>query len=193
MWEAVTATGSILSAVVIAITVVFASKQVRVGSEQAKLTNAQLEHLRKSTQLQGAMQIFDDMDRTDFQEAVRFVVHDLAAHMQNDTFRHEVSFPEACDDRVHKENVVLRTFERVGAYVKQGLLDGRLLYTVVPTVILSTWEHLSEVVAIQRASISQLKAENFEYLYDGAKAWAGEHEYHFSDTITSTRAPRNAQ
>ncbi|MDP9110209.1 MAG: hypothetical protein M3M96_01050, partial [Candidatus Eremiobacteraeota bacterium] len=88
-----------------------------------------------------------------------------------------------CDDTVHKENLVLRAFERIGAYVRGGLLDGDLLYTVVPTVILSTWEHLAAVVAIQRESISVLKAENFEYLYNGAKIWSREHEYAFSDKI----------
>ncbi|GAC1659656.1 MAG: hypothetical protein NVS9B12_13320 [Vulcanimicrobiaceae bacterium] len=184
MWEAITATGSILSAVVIALTVVFASKQVKLGADQAKSTNAQLDHLRKSTQLQGAMKIFEEMDQPEFREAVRFVVHDLEDRMKDAQFRREASFPEACDDSVHKEMIVLRTFERVGAYVRQGLLDGGLLYTVVPTVILSTWEHLADVVAVQRAAISKLKAENFEYLYRGADKWAKAHEYEFSETIS---------
>ncbi|MDQ6823194.1 MAG: hypothetical protein M3Z07_01645 [Candidatus Eremiobacteraeota bacterium] len=186
MWEAVTATGTVISALVIGITVIFASKQVRVGAEQAKITNAQLNHLRKSTQLQGAMEIFLEMDRPDFREAVRFVLHDLKERMTDEVFRSEVAFPEACDDTVHKENLVLRAFERIGAYVRGGLLDGDLLYTVVPTVILSTWEHLAAVVAIQRESISVLKAENFEYLYNGAKIWSREHEYAFSDKILRT-------
>ncbi len=186
MWEAVTATGTVISALVIGITVIFASKQVRVGAEQAKITNAQLNHLRKSTQLQGAMEIFLEMDRPDFREAVRFVLHDLKERMTDEVFRSEVAFPEACDDTVHKENLVLRAFERIGAYVRGGLLDGDLLYTVVPTVILSTWEHFAAVVAIQRESISVLKAENFEYLYNGAKIWSREHEYAFSDKILRT-------
>lgn len=190
MWEALTAAGSIISAIVIAMTVVFASKQVKLGREQAKVTNAQLDHLRKSTQLQGAMKIFEEMDTLHFREAVRFVVHDLAERMQDPTFKTEVAFPEACDDGTHKENVVLRTFERVGAYVQEGLLEGGLLYTVVPTVILSTWEHLADVVAIQRASISKFKAENFEYLYEGTKQWAGAHEYNFSETILHRVLPQ---
>lgn len=186
MWEAVTAAGTVFSALVVGVTVIFASKQVRVGTEQAKITNAQLNHLRKSTQLQGAMEIFLEMDRPEFREAVRFVLHDLKDRMSDEAFRKEVTFPEACDDAVHKENLVLRAFERIGAYVQGGLLDGGLIYTVVPTVILSTWEHLAEVVAIQRTSISALKAENFEYLYDGAKAWSREHEYAFTETILRT-------
>lgn len=178
-WEAVAAVGSVLSATVIAITVIFASRQVKVGARQAQLTNDQLNHLRRSTQLEGAMRIFEEMDKLEFREAVRFVVHDLHTHMQNEQFRDAVAFPEAAPDGVHKENVVMRFFERVGAYVREGLLDGALIYTVVPTTILSTWEALSEVVALQRRTISELKAENFEYLYRGTVEWSREHGYAF--------------
>lgn len=178
-WEAVAALGSVLSATVIAVTVIFASRQVKVGARQAQLTNDQLNHLRRSTQLEGAMRIFDEMDKAEFREAVRFVVHDLRGHMQDPAFRAAVGFPEAAPDSVHKENIVLRFFERVGAYVKEGLLDGSLIYTVVPTTILSTWESLGDVVAIQRKTTSQLKAENFEFLYTGTVAWSKEHGYDF--------------
>ncbi len=180
-WEALTAAGSVASALVIAVTVIFAAKQVRVAANQANLTNEQLNHLRRSTQLQGAMNIFKDMDDKAFREAVRFVVHDLRKHLSDPAFLGAVAFPEAADDNVHKENIVLRFFERVGAYVREGLLDGRLIYTVVPTTIISTWESLSEVVSIQRAAVSQLKAENFEYLYEGTKTWADSHGYDFHD------------
>jgi len=178
-WEALTAVGSILSATVIAITVIFASRQVKVGARQAQLTNDQLNHLRRSTQLEGAMRIFDEMDKPEFREAVRFVVHDLRNHMENPQFRNEVAFPEAAPDGVHKENIVMRFFERVGAYVKEGLLDGALIYTVVPTTILSTWQALGDVVAIQRKTISEFKAENFEFLYWGTLAWSKKHDYAF--------------
>jgi hypothetical protein len=178
-WEAVAALGSVLSATVIAVTVIFASRQVKVGARQAQLTNDQLNHLRRSTQLEGAMRIFDEMDKPEFREAVRFVVHDLRNSMQDPAFRDAVGFPEAAPDSVHKENIVLRFFERVGAYVKEGLLDGSLIYTVVPTTILSTWESLGDVIAIQRKTTSQLKAENFEFLYHGTVAWSKEHGYDF--------------
>jgi len=192
MWEAITAAGSILSAVVIAVTVIYASKQVSVGHEQAKLTNDQLNHLRRSTQLEGAMKIFELMDNPEFREAVRFVVDDLDSRMRDPVFRSGAAFTEAADDAVHKENVVLRFFERVGAYVKEGLLDGTLIYTVVPTTIISTWESLADVVAIQREAISRLKAENFEYLYDGAIRWAEAHRYAFSELVPPTRASAEA-
>ena len=178
-WEALAAIGSILSAAVIAFTVIMAARQVRVTTDQVRLTNAQLEHLRRTTQLEGAMKIFDEMTTPEFREAVRFVVHDLRGRMKDDTFRREVSFPESADDAVHKENVVHRMFERIGAYVKQGLLDGEILYTVNPMAILSTWENMSEVIAIQREALSPLRGENFEYLYDGARAWAARNGYDY--------------
>lgn len=179
MWESLAAVGSLLSAVVITFSVIYAAKQVRLGRDQAQLTNAQLMHLRRSTQLEGAMKIFELMDNPEFREAVRFVVHDLQEQMLDPEFRAATAFPEAADDTIHKENIVLRFFERVGAYVKEGFLDGALLYTVVPTTIISTWESLADVVTIQRGAISHLKAENFEYLYNGAMRWAEAHHYEF--------------
>jgi hypothetical protein len=189
MWEPLTAIGSLLSAIVIAFSVIYAAKQVRLGRDAAKLTNDQLMHLRRSTQLEGAMKIFELMDNPEFREAVRFVVHDLRERMLDPDFRAGAAFPEAADDTIHKENIVLRFFERVGAYVKEGLLDGALIYTVVPTTIISTWESLRDVVAIQREAISQLKAENFEYLYDGAQRWAAAHHYEFREILTSSGRP----
>jgi hypothetical protein len=178
-WEALTAIGSLLSAVIIATTVIMAAKQVR-------LTNAQLEHLRRTTQLEGAMKIFEEMAQPDFRKAVHFVNHDLRDRMKDKTFRDEVSFPEATDDAIHLENVIHRVFERIGAYVKEGLLDGNLLYTVYPMIILSTWENLSEVIAIQRRDITHLRGENFEHLYKGAREWAARNGYDykpFSDPV----------
>lgn len=171
-WEALTAIGSMLSAIIIATTVFMAAKQVR-------LTNAQLEHLRRTTQLEGAMKIFEEMAQPDFRAAVRFVTHDLRERMKDENFRHEVSFPENSDDAIHQENIVHRAFERIGAYVKEGLLDGSILYTVNPMVILSTWENLSEVIAIQRRNITHLRGENFEYLYEGAREWAARNGYDY--------------
>lgn len=189
MWESVAALSSLLSAIVIAFSVVYAAKQVRLGRDQAKLTNDQLIHLRRSTQLEGAMKIFALMDNPEFREAVRFVVHDLHERMLDPEFRTETAFPEAADDMVHKENIVLRFFERVGAYVKEGLLDGALIYTVAPTTIISTWESLRDVVSIQRAAISNLKAENFEYLYNGTVRWGDAHHYEFRQILFGEHEP----
>ena len=125
------------------------------------------------------MKIFDEITSPAFREAVRFVVHDLRERMKDDTFKHEVRFPESADDAIHKENVVHRMFERVGAYVKQGLLDGEIIYTVNPMAILSTWENMTEVIAIQREVLTRFRGENFEYLYHGARAWAARHGYDY--------------
>jgi hypothetical protein len=178
-WEALSAIGSIVSAVVIAVTVIMAARQVRVTTDQVRLTNAQLDHLRRTTQLEGAMKIFDEITTPEFREAVRFVVHDLRERMKDETFKAEVRFPESADDASHKENVVHRMFERVGAYVKQGLLDGEILYTVNPMAILSTWENMAEVIAIQREVLTPLRGENFEYLYNGARNWAARSGYDY--------------
>ena len=53
-WDALTALSTAVTALVIGVTAV-------VGYRQIRLAGAQLEHLRRTTQLQGTMVVFDEM------------------------------------------------------------------------------------------------------------------------------------
>ena len=75
-WEAVTAISTALTAIVIAAT-------VAVGYRQIRLANEQLEHFRRSTQLDGTMKVFAELGTPEMRAARLFVEKQLAQRMQD--------------------------------------------------------------------------------------------------------------
>jgi hypothetical protein len=163
-WESLTAIGTLISALVIAGTVVVATRQL-------KLTFVQLEHSRKSNDLLGAMSIFAKLEDPRFVDAYHFVVNDLERRLQDEAYRRELMDFGVSDER-HKELVVLRTMENVGGYVRYGLIEGDIIYDCNYPEIVGCWEALREVVAAHRRAFGTNFWINYEFLYDAAKAWA---------------------
>jgi hypothetical protein len=163
-WEALTAIATAFTGIVIAATVV-------VGARQLRLTRDTLDELRRATQLEGTMRVLDDLMGPDFRAAMLFVTNQLPAKMQEPSFRGTVSRMGAEDAETHKELTVLRTLERVGSYIKYGLLDGDVIYDVSIPVFITMWESLQPVIEIHRRERGEGFWENFEYLYRAAKRW----------------------
>src|SRR5215472_15357139 len=84
MWEALAAIGSILSAVVIAATVIFAARQVRVTVDQ-------LEQVRRSTQFEAARTVLHELAEPEFVDAYLFIYHDLDRLMKTPDFRRDIA------------------------------------------------------------------------------------------------------
>ena len=168
-WEAISALAALISAVVVVATVVVGTRQVRVAAQQ-------VEHLRRATQLEGTMNVFDELSTTEYRSAIHFVLNDLAGRMRNDAaFRDGVTEVGLADARTHPELTVLRTYEKVGVYVKHGLLEGEVLVDFFGPLVIATWECLrdSGVVAVHRAARGKLLWENYEVLYGIARAYIG--------------------
>lgn len=163
-WEEVSAMATAFTGVVIAITVL-------VGMRQLRLTRDTLEHLRRATQLEGAMQIFAEITAPDFRASQYFILNELSARMDDAAFRDTVRLVGAADLNVHKELHCMRTFEQIGAYVRNGLMDGVLIYDAFLPPIISTWEELGDVVKIHRESAGEGLWENYEFLYEDGKRW----------------------
>ncbi|HLJ83424.1 MAG TPA: hypothetical protein VKT51_04560 [Candidatus Eremiobacteraceae bacterium] len=179
MWEALTAIGSILSAIVIAVTVVMAARQV-------KITTDQLEQTRRATQFEAVRSVLLEMVDPKFVDAYRFVIQELSERLEDETFYREVGQIGVADDRVHKELYILRSLDRIGTYVKYGLVDGPVIYdSYAPRIILS-WELLAEVVAIHRRIASVRLYRAAEYLYGDSKRWAESNEAG-SDVVGSVK------
>jgi glutamate/tyrosine decarboxylase-like PLP-dependent enzyme len=100
MWEALTAIGTLASAAVIAVTVIMAARQV-------KLTIDQLEQTRRATQFEAARSVLFELAEPKFVSAFRFMLS---------------------DDVEHQEIYMLRSLDRIGTYVKHGLVDGEIVY-----------------------------------------------------------------
>jgi len=168
MWEALTAIGTIASAIVIAVTVL-------VGARQVRLTVAQLEQVRRSTQFDAARTVLLEMVEPSFVDGYRFLYRDLGTRMHDEAFRDEVALIGLADDDVHQELVILRSLDRIGTYVRFGLVDRDVIYSSYRNRIVVCWERLREVVAIHRKITDAHFWENVEFLYDDCKRWAAEH------------------
>jgi hypothetical protein len=166
-WEAVTAVSTAFTGLVIFFTVIFARHQLH-------LTRQQLEQLRKSSQLEGAVAIFADIDGPKVENARQFVLHELGKRMQDPQFRLELQLIALVDETVHKELIVLRAYERVGAYVDEGLIDAEVVYLGAIGRIISTWMALKDVVAVHR-QLAPWAWMSYEHLADGARKWATAH------------------
>jgi hypothetical protein len=136
-----------------------------------QLTRSQLEHLRRATQLQGAMQIFDDLNTEEFWDSLHFIATELSKRMTNPQFRDEVALIGMADTKVHRELPLMRTLERIGTYVKHGLIDGPIIYDYANPPIERAWELLTGVVRIHRTAHGEAFWENFEMLYREGKRW----------------------
>lgn len=158
-WEAVIAIGTVFTGLVILFTVI-------TGYHQVRLTLDQLRQLRRASQLDAANTIFAELASPTFLEARRFILYELPGRLKESKFREEVELVGRADETVHQELIVLRTFERIGLYVEQELLDPTLIYHLASGRVVDTWEGLSEVVAIHRRVLSFLIWDHFEKLYE---------------------------
>jgi hypothetical protein len=166
-WNAVTALSTAASAAIIAVTVI-------VGVRQVRLTRIQLDNLRRATQLEGLMKIFDDLHNPTYLRARRFVATDLYKKLTDPAFRDEVALGiiwTKNPNEIHEELFVLRTFETIGSTVRHGLLDADVVLDAIAPSVIVSWEHLREVIEMQRAGMHPRMWENFEYLNTLASRW----------------------
>jgi len=169
-WNAVTAVATAASAATIAVTVVVAARQLR-------LTRVQLDHLRRSTQLDGTMKVFDDLHSPTYLRARRFVATDLPKKLEDPRYREEIALGliwTKNPEEIHEELFVLRTFEAIGSTVRHGLLDKEAVLDVVAPSVIVAWEHLNDVIDLQRQRIHPRMWENFEHLDRLSRDWFAE-------------------
>jgi hypothetical protein len=170
-WEALTALSTAFTGIVIAITAVVAVREVRLTAEHTRAAGEQLEQLRKSTQFEGALEVFKELDGPLQTQARRFVLFDLAERMTDAQFRDEVALLGAVDEVQHGELTVLRCFERIGFFQAKGYVEKDVLYMVASGRILIMWNQLREVVDIHRSVLGGSIWGNFEALYNDTQVY----------------------
>ncbi len=181
-WEAVTAISTALTAIVIAAT-------VAVGYRQIRLANDQLEHFRRSTQLDGTMKVFAELGTSEMRRARLFVEKDLGRHMQDANFRDELINPQALDEKEHQELIVTQMFEKIGTYARHGLLDTVLIADFCGPLIRDMWQSLERCGYFEaRRRANPYSLENFEFLSVGAMSWFENNEPPFRTTRRAAAA-----
>lgn len=151
-WEAVTAVTSAITTLVLIVTVIMASRQVQL--------------LRRSTQLDGLIRILEEMDDPALIAAYHFVLDQLPARMQDATFRQSVVDGKT-DESIQQYLPILRFFEKVGSFVKFGLLEPEAVYCQAGSTAVKMWNALQEVIACDRARGGPGVWDGFETLARG--------------------------
>jgi len=123
-WEAVGAISTAFTGLVILVTAIYAARQVQALNEQSRALGTQIEHLRRATQLDGTLAVFEEIFSPNFLGAYRFVMHEFDERMKDDDF-HAAALAPAPDDETHKELQILRHMERIGTLIKNDLLEQR--------------------------------------------------------------------
>jgi len=159
VWEAVTAVATAATALIIAFTALVGAREVN--------------HLRRATQLDGTLRIFDELSAPEVRQARQWVILELPLRMRDEKFRAEVAAAGLGDATVHIELVVLRTFEKLGTFIDHGLVDSDLTYDIYARTIIHTWESLLEtgVIAEHRKDGAENLWSKYERLYQGAIDW----------------------
>jgi hypothetical protein len=159
-WEALTAVASLLSSVAVLAAVLIAVRQVRVGA-------AQVDALRRATQLDGTMKVFAMLTTPEQREGRRFIVEDLADRCRDDAVYRDELFNLRGDMREHREIAVMSLLEMLGIYVKHGLLDPEIVFDFWIPGNSDAW-NIAESIGVVAANrrIDPAMWVNFEYLVD---------------------------
>jgi hypothetical protein len=170
-WDAVSALAGLFSTLAVLAAVIVAVRQVRIGAQQ-------VDHLRRATQLEGTMKIFDLLNSREQQHARRFINVELEELLKDPAFRADVVLAGMAEDpEKHPEMNALRLMEMIGVYVKYDLLEADIVFDYWIPAVIDSWERLESlgVIAMQRQTWGPDLWENFEDLYHRGKAWSTKH------------------
>jgi hypothetical protein len=144
-WEALTAVGTVLSALVVAVAAIAAVVQIR--------------HLRAANQLEAILGIYESFNSNEMVLARRYCANDLPALLKDPTWLSNMKSSEI-DPRV---TFVGNFFNEIGALLVDGFLDERLVRPLVPTAS-QLWSILSPIALEWRKHRTDPVWADFEYL-----------------------------
>lgn len=169
-WTAVGAISTAFTGVIILFTAIYGARQVKALNEQARATAEQIEHLRRSTQLEGMHEAFNQLLSPEFTDAYNFVLVGLPERLKEKAYGEEALTRGGSRSPGHKEFIIYRTFESIGTCVKFGMIEAGPLYDFAGPTIVDSWKALEELTTAQREAWKMPALwENFELLYLGAE------------------------
>ncbi len=139
-WEALSAIATAFTGLVIMFTVIIGVRQARAALDQIGETH-------RATQLDGMMRIFEKFDEPQFIAARLYIMNVLPARMTEPDFEDYLRDTPYADFPWHR---ALSTLERIGVFVRMGLLEGEPFYYNWGNMIISTWVKLAPLVELNR-------------------------------------------
>lgn len=157
IWSVITAVATAISAIIIAITALFAL--------------AQLREMHRASQFDVTRKMIDEIKNPLFYKAWLQVVKDFPQRTDDPSFRAEMasSGPWEVDYEQHPEVLILAYLEELGIYVKQHLIDEEALLAFNQGFILEAWQRLSGVVELTRRTQNPNAWAHIEFLYQHTK------------------------
>ena len=175
-WEAITAVGTLVTALVIAITAV-------VGIRQ-------LAELRRATMFDGTNRIVEQMRTPEMRAVFKYVVEELPERLKDPEYRIALLKREPLDPQKHPEQVLLEALEEIGGYVRYELLDTQAVLCMTSSYVTSRWNAIREVIKLrQQAFDSPYVWDNAEKLYEAILGHERYEERHNPKPRPSTGEP----
>lgn len=144
-WDAITALGTLLSAVVVAVAALAALVQIR--------------HLRAANQLEAILGIYETFNSNEMVMARRFCLNDLPDLLKDGRWR-AAGEPSRIDPRI---TFVGNFFNEIGALVVDGFIDERLVRPLVPPAG-QVWAVISPIALELRKIRTDPVWADFEYI-----------------------------
>ena len=161
-WVAFTGLATAFTGIVILITVFVGLRQVR--------------HLQQATQLEGMLQLLDDLYTPKLLESIEFVRFKLPEHLKDESYVRDLESIHAQQD--HPVYVVLRWLEKLGTLAKYGLINPEPLYALNSPDYQHLWAILRKVVRTQASPTTLVAWDNAEYLCTDAWRWLRQQHGH---------------
>ena len=154
-WEALTAIGTMLSALIIGVTAVVAIVQIR--------------HLRAAAALQGFLELMTEAAGPRVGRANAYIENELPERLKEESYRRELSEGKF-DTENHPELVIGALWERIGALIHFKYIDEALFIDFVGGICQRQWELLRAVAELRRRQ-NPLYWERFEELAERCRTY----------------------
>jgi hypothetical protein len=129
----------------------------------------QLHHIRGSNQVTALNEFREALESPQYRAAV-IVALDLAKRINDPVVRRDLeadTFPEWLQPMAY----LLRLFETLGTYVKQGIVSQRIVFDLWQSPFVDNWERLAPAIVVMRRKEGPAFMENFEMLACLAARW----------------------
>ena len=132
----------------------------------------QLRHMRAGNDLQGLLKVLEMAYEPAVQDAFDYLTSVYPQKMTDPAYLKELEM-DPVDSHVHKELIACEYYERLGSYVKNGLISADFYLDCSSPQMY--WEILAPIVAILRKQRGCSAYENFEYLVVLERQWNARH------------------
>ncbi len=136
----------------------------------------QLRHMRGSNQIAAINEIRETLESAHFQEATRWVAHELPGLLQDPRIRAMIGDPGPLSPELERARTVANFFESTGVLVQRGFVDSDAACDLWGYVVIRNWNALAPFIANRRAGLASTTLfEHFEYLAVISKHWQARH------------------